>query len=146
MDSLRGKAYDEAAAKLLNADPEEIALVSTSHGLVNIAARGIAELADDLRHHHHQSGFIQVALPWCVMRREKKDRDRDHAKQDQDNRFTVDDFAALADERTRIIVVSTTWSGCNGRWASDMKAIGDFCQEKGIFLVVDAVQHWASPD
>ena len=40
MDSLRGKAYDEAA-KLLNADPEEIALVeSTSHGL-NIAARGI---------------------------------------------------------------------------------------------------------
>ena len=32
MDSLRGKAYDEAA-KLLNADPEEIALVeSTSHG------------------------------------------------------------------------------------------------------------------
>ena len=38
MDSLRGKAYDEAA-KLLNADPEEIALVeSTSHGL-NIAAQ-----------------------------------------------------------------------------------------------------------
>ena len=40
--------------------------------------------------------------------------------------------------RTRIIVMSTLeW--CNG-WASDMKAIGDFCQEKGIFLVVDAVQ------
>ena len=40
MDSLRGKAYDEAA-KLLNADPEEIALVeSTSHGL-NIAARTV---------------------------------------------------------------------------------------------------------
>ena len=35
MDSLRGKAYDEAA-KLLNADPEEIALVeSTSHGLTS---------------------------------------------------------------------------------------------------------------
>lgn len=50
----------------------------------------------------------------------------------------MDDFAALADERTRIIVMSTLeW--CNG-WASDMKAIGDFCQEKGIFLVVDAVQ------
>ena len=47
----------------------------------------------------------------------------------KDNRFTVDDFAALADERTRIIVMSTLeW--CNG-WASDMKAIGDFCQEKG---------------
>lgn len=39
MDSLRHKAYDEAC-RLLNADPEEIALVeSTSHGL-NIAAQG----------------------------------------------------------------------------------------------------------
>ena len=44
MDSLRSKAYVEAA-RLFNADPEEIALVeSTSHGL-NIAAQGI-ELAD----------------------------------------------------------------------------------------------------
>ena len=33
----------------------------------------------------------------------------------------------------------STLEWCNG-WASDMKAIGDFCQEKGIFLVVDAVQ------
>ena len=70
------------------------------------------------------------------MRREKKIEIR--VCKTKDNRFTVDDFAALADERTRIIVMSTLeW--CNG-WASDMKAIGDFCQEKGIFLVVDAVQ------
>ena len=134
MDSLRGKAYDEAA-KLLNADPEEIALVeSTSHGL-NIAARGI-ELADGDNIITTNLEFIQVALPWCVMRREKKIEIR--VCKTKDNRFTVDDFAALADERTRIIVMSTLeW--CNG-WASDMKAIGDFCQEKGIFLVVDAVQ------
>ena len=134
MDSLRGKAYDEAA-KLLNADPEEIALVeSTSHGL-NIAARGI-ELADGDNIITTNLEFIQVALPWCVMRREKKIEIR--VCKTKDNRFTVDDFAALADERSRIIVMSTLeW--CNG-WASDMKAIGDFCQEKGIFLVVDAVQ------
>ena len=134
MDSLRGKAYDEAA-KLLNADPDEIALVeSTSHGL-NIAARGI-ELADGDNIITTNLEFIQVALPWCVMRREKKIEIR--VCKTKDNRFTVDDFAALADERTRIIVMSTLeW--CNG-WASDMKAIGDFCQEKGIFLVVDAVQ------
>ena len=61
MDSLRGKAYDEAA-KLLNADPDEIALVeSTSHGL-NIAARGI-ELADGDNIITTNLEFIQVALP-----------------------------------------------------------------------------------
>ena len=107
---------------------------STSHGL-NIAARGI-ELADGDNIITTNLEFIQVALPWCVMRREKKIEIR--VCKTKDNRFTVDDFAALADERTRIIVMSTLeW--CNG-WASDMKAIGDFCQEKGIFLVVDAVQ------
>ena len=134
MDDKRHKAYVEAA-KLLNADLDEIALVeSTSHGL-NIAARGI-ELADGDNIITTNLEFIQVALPWCVMRREKKIEIR--VCKTKDNRFTVDDFAALADERTRIIVMSTLeW--CNG-WASDMKAIGDFCQEKGIFLVVDAVQ------
>ena len=50
-------------------------------------------------------------------RREKKIEIR--VCKTKDNRFTVDDFAALADERTRIIVMSTLeW--CNG-WASDMK-------------------------
>ena len=132
--ALRHKAYEEAQ-KLLNADPEEIALVeSTSHGL-NIAAQGI-ELQPGDNIITTNLEFIQVALPWCVMRREKKIEIR--VCKTKDNRFTVDDFAALADERTRIIVMSTLeW--CNG-WASDMKAIGDFCQEKGIFLVVDAVQ------
>ena len=39
------------------------------------------------------------------MRREKKIEIR--VCKTKDNRFTVDDFAALADERTRIIVMST---------------------------------------
>ena len=70
MDSLRNKAYEEAI-KLFNADPEEIALVeSTSHGL-NIAARGI-ELNDGDSIITTNLEFIQVALPWCLMRQEKK--------------------------------------------------------------------------
>ena len=134
MDARRNKAYTEAA-KLLNADIEEIALVeSTSHGL-NIAAQGIP-LADGDNIITTNLEFIQVALPWCVMRKEKNIDIR--VCKTADNRFRVEDFAALADEKTRIIVMSTLeW--CNG-WASDMKAIGDFCKEKGIFLVVDAVQ------
>ena len=40
MDNKRNKAYDEAC-KMLNADPEEIAIVeSTTHGL-NIAATSL---------------------------------------------------------------------------------------------------------
>ena len=134
MDALRGKAYFEAQ-KLLNADPEEIALVeSTTHGL-NIAAQGI-ELNNGDNIITTNLEFIQVALPWCVMRRNKDIEIR--VCKTTDNRFTVKNFAALADEKTRILVMSTIeW--CNG-WASDLKEIGDFCRKNGIFFVVDAVQ------
>lgn len=134
MDSMRHKAYEEAQ-KLLNADPEEIALVeSTSHGL-NIAAMGIPlEEGDNIITTNLE--FIQVALPWCVMRKDKKIEIR--VCKTEDNRFGAKDFAALADEKTKIIVISTLeW--CNG-WQTDLKDLGEFCKEKGIMLVVDAVQ------
>lgn len=80
--------------------------------------------------------FIQVALPWCVMRKEKKFEIR--VCKTEDNRFTAKDFAALADDRTKLIVMSTLeW--CNG-WQTDLKELGDFCKERKIMLVVDAVQ------
>ena len=134
MDSLRHKAYDEAA-KLLNADPEEIALVeSTSHGL-NIAAQGI-ELQDGDNIITTNLEFIQVALPWCVMRKDKNIDIR--VCKTEDNRFTAKDFAALVDDKTTLIVMSTLeW--CNG-WQTDLKELGDYCKEKGVYLVVDAVQ------
>ena len=134
MDSLRHKAYDEAA-KLLNADPEEIALVeSTSHGL-NIAAQGI-ELQDGDNIITTNLEFIQVALPWCVMRKDKNIDIR--VCKTEDNRFTAKDFAALVDDKTKLIVMSTLeW--CNG-WQTDLKELGDYCKEKGVYLVVDAVQ------
>ena len=119
MDSLRHKAYEEAA-KLLNADPEEIALVeSTSHGL-NIAAQGIPlEDGDNIITTNLE--FIQVALPWCVMRKEKDIEIR--VCKTPDERFAAKDFAALCDDRTRIIVMSTLeW--CNG-WQTDLKELGD---------------------
>ena len=134
LDDKRHKAYVEAA-KLLNADPEEIALVeSTSHGL-NIAAQGI-ELNDGDNIVTTNLEFIQVALPWCVIRKEKNIDIR--VCKPADERFTAAAFEPLVDDKTRILVMSTLeW--CNG-WQSDMKEIGDFCKERGIFLVVDAVQ------
>lgn len=134
MDNLRNKAYVEAI-RLFNADPEEIALVeSTSHGL-NIAARGI-ELNDGDSIITTNLEFIQVALPWCLMRHEKQIDIR--VCKTLDNRFRAADFAALADETTKVLVMSTVeW--CNG-WASDLAEIGAWCQENGIMFVVDAVQ------
>lgn len=134
MDAKRNKAYLEAQ-KLLNAEPEEIAIVeSTSHGL-NIAANGIA-LRDGDNILTTNLEFIQVALPWCVLRQEKQLDIR--VVKTPDNRFAAKDFAALCDGRTRAIVLSSVeW--CNG-WRMDLAELGAFCKARGIFLVVDAVQ------
>lgn len=134
MDNKRNKAYDEAC-KMLNADPEEIAIVeSTTHGL-NIAATSL-KLDDGDNVLTTNLEFIQVALPWCVMRKEKDIEVR--VVRAEDNRFTVEDFKKAADENTKLIVISSVeW--CSG-WRMDLKSIGQFCKENGIYLVVDAVQ------
>lgn len=134
MDSLRGKAYKEAA-KLLNADIEEIALVeSTSHGL-NIAATSLP-LKDGDNIITTNLEFIQVALPWCVMRNQKDIEIR--VAKAPENRFTVDVFKQYADENTKMIV-TTSVAWCSG-WRLNLKELGAWCKEKGIYLVVDGVQ------
>lgn len=134
MDGLRGKAYKEAA-RLLNADPEEIAIVeSTTHGL-NIAATSLP-LNDGDNMITTNLEFLQVAMPWCAMRHTKDIEIR--VCKTKDNSFTADDFAKLCDQHTKMIVISTVeW--CNG-WKMDLKELGEFCKKKGIWLVVDAVQ------
>lgn len=134
MDHKRDIAYEEAC-KLLNAHPDEIAVVeSTSHGL-NIAANGIP-LADGDNIITTNLEFIQVALPWCLIRREKQLDIR--IVKTPDSRFRAEDFEKLCDDRTRLIVLSSVeW--CNG-WKMDLREIGEMCKRRGIFLVVDAVQ------
>lgn len=135
MDAKRHKAYEEAA-KLLNADIEEIALVeSTTHGL-NIAATSIPLKAGD-KVLTTSLEFLQVAMPWCMM------RERQGIKVEiipgRNGRFETIDFENAIDEDTKIIVISSVeW--CNG-WKMDLKELGDLCKEKGIYLVLDAVQH-----
>lgn len=134
MDRKRQKAYLEGC-RLLNADPEEVAVVeSTSHGL-NIAANAI-ELTHGDNIVTTNLEFIQVALPWCMLRKEKNFEIR--VLKTPDSSFHVDDFKKICDEHTRIVVISSVeW--CNG-WRMNLKEIGEFCESKGIFLVVDAVQ------
>ncbi len=52
--------------------------------------------------------------------------------------ISVDDFAPLVDSRTRAVVVSSV------QWSSgfrlDLPALAQFCRDKDIFLVVDAIQ------
>jgi cysteine desulfurase/selenocysteine lyase len=134
MDEAREAARPEAA-RLINADTEEIALVeSTTHALT-IAARAVPlEPGDNLLVPDLE--FIQVPLAW---RQALGDR-APEIRLVPNLRGTVlpEAFAERMDERTRAVVLSSVqWS--NGTRV-DLAAIGALCRERGIFLIVDAIQ------
>ncbi len=121
-------------ARLVNADPSEIALLkNTSEGL-NVAANGIPFKAGDnvvvnLSEHPNniycwlnlQRRGVEVRwAPTCI------------------GVVTVEALAASVEARTRAQAIAMDTSAPGNR--NDVKALAAFCRERGIYTVVDAVQ------
>lgn len=134
MDEAR-EALRPEIARLIGASPDEIAIVeSTTHGLT-IAARAIPIdkgdniLVPDLE-------FLQVPLAW-------RQSAAAHAPEIRlvphvDGTLPVEAFADRIDRRTRAVVVSSVqWS--HG-YRCDLDALGRLCRDRGVLLVVDAIQ------
>jgi len=134
MDELRAAARP-LVARLINAREDEIALVeSTSHGLA-IAAQAVP-LAPGDQVLVAAPEFMEVAIPWCQLR--ERDGIELIVVPHRDGRLTVDRFAACITPKTRLVVVSSVqWS--HG-FRIDMAALSALCRERGIWLVVDAIQ------
>ena len=134
MDDQRAAARP-LIAQLINAREDEIALVeSTSQGLA-IAAEAVPLAAGD-RVLVAAPEFMEVAIPWCQL------RDRAGVElavvPHRDGRLLVDDFAAHMTPRTRLVVVSSVqWS--HG-YRIDLAALSALCRQRGVWLVVDAIQ------
>lgn len=137
MDMLRAEPIEQAAL-LLRAPAENIALIeSTTHGL-NIAAnalgpeilgRGDNVLIADTE-------FLQVAIPWEMKRKHAGALVR--PVRSDAGVLTTEAFERAVDARTRAICVSSVqW--CTGN-RLDMRALGELCRDRGIWLIVDAIQ------
>ena len=134
MDDMRARARPEIA-RLINAGEDEVALVeSTTHGL-SIAAnslpleRGDRVLLCDLE-------FMQVAVPWC-QKREEAGIEIDVVPH-RNGEVRIEDIADRIGARTRVVSISSVqWS--NG-YRSDLGALGALCRDRGVWLVVDAIQ------
>ncbi|HEY7616720.1 MAG TPA: aminotransferase class V-fold PLP-dependent enzyme [Terriglobales bacterium] len=133
MDQMRSAARP-AAASLINAHEDEIALVeSTTHGLTLAAASiplesGDRVLLSDLE-------FLEVAVPW--VQRQKQGIEIDVVPNRQ-GEVRVEDFAGRITPRTRVLAISSVqW---NNGYRIDLNAFSKLCRERGIWLVVDAIQ------
>src|SRR5437588_3623524 len=135
MDEMRAAARP-AAGRLINAHDDEIALVeSTTHGLT-LAAQSIPlepgdrVLISDLE-------FLEVAVPW-VQKTARKEGIEIDVVANRNGEVRVEDFAERLTPRTRVVAVSTVqWT--NG-YRLDLAALSRLCHERGIWLVVDAIQ------
>ncbi len=134
MDAMRSAARPQLA-KLINADEEDIALVeSTTHALNLVAnaiplKRGDRVVLCDLE-------FLEVAVPW-VQKRDTVGIEIDTVP-NRDGQVLIEDIEAAITADTRVVAISSVqWS--NG-FRCDLDALSRLCRERGVFLVVDAVQ------
>ncbi len=135
MDAEREPPRQEAA-RLLNAHPDEIAIVeSTTYGL-NVAAFNV-DLGPQDNIVFCDLEFPQVTIPWLV--RQKAIGFEIRVVANRDGRVLPEDVAAQVDSRTKAVILSSVqWS--NG-FKCDLAKMSEIAHAKGALLIVDAVQH-----
>jgi cysteine desulfurase/selenocysteine lyase len=121
-------------ARLINADPGEVAFVKNTSEGISIVANGIDwkpgdnVVVPDIE-------FPANVYPWWNLKRLGVETRFVHAV---DGRVLFDDLTAQVDGRTRLISISSV--ECNSGFRTDLNRIGVFCKEQGILFCVDAIQ------
>jgi selenocysteine lyase/cysteine desulfurase len=138
MDAMRSAAR-APLAKLINASEDDIALMERTTQGLNLVAAAIALNSGD-RVVVSDLEFVAVALPWVQQRREigiKID-----VVPNRDGQILIDDIEAAITANTRVVAISTVqWS--NG-FLCDLDALSRLCRERGVFLIVDAIQQFGA--
>jgi selenocysteine lyase/cysteine desulfurase len=135
MDERRAAARPQAA-RLINASEDEIALVeSTTHGLSIAAAalplqQGDRVVLCDLE-------FLQLAVPWC--QQQKAIGIEIDVVPHRHGMIRVEDIAERITAKTKVVAISSVqWT--NG-FRCDLNTLSALCRDRGVWLVVDAIQH-----
>jgi len=126
------EACRAAAARLIGAQPDEVALVpNTSAGLATVAAGLHAAPGENIvipEREFPSNVYPWMALPGVEVRQVPK----------RDGRLLADEVARCVDSRTRAVSVSfVDW--LTGH-RPDLKAIGKVARHYGALFVVDAIQ------
>lgn len=134
MDTMRSAARPQIA-RLINADEEDIALVeSTTHGLNLVAAAIPSQRCDRVLISDLE--FLEVALPW-LQKRDEIGIAIDVLRS-REGKLLVEDVDAAITRDTRIVAVSSVqW---NNGFRCDLDALSRLCRDRGVFLIVDAIQ------
>ena len=124
----------QALAQLINATPEEIALVQNTAEGINIAAHAIPFRPGD-NVVFCDMEYPANVYPWMnLARRGVEARIIPH----REGGLALDDLEEYVDERTKVVAASSVEFLTGFR--NDLEGIGQFCKARGIYFVVDAIQ------
>lgn len=125
----------KTVARLINATPEEIAMVqNTSHGL-NLVAQSLPFRSGD-NIIFCDMEFPSNVYPWMLLERQKGVEAR--CIPHDGGGLTVEALEAHADRRTRAVAVSSVEFLTGFR--TDLRAIGEWCRAHGAYFIVDGIQ------
>lgn len=139
LDGLRA-----AAAKLMKTSVDNLAFVKNTSEGMNMIANGYRfQKGDQIITYMNE--YPANYYPWKLQERRGvelvllPDRDIEGTvPKGKPGGWTMADLEALVTEKTRIISISHVQF--TSGFAADLKKLGDFCQARGIHLVVDAAQ------
>lgn len=122
------------AATLIGANPDEIAFTKgTSEGL-SLVANGLSwQKGDNVVIANCE--FPSNVFPWQALRGAGV---QVRMVLEEDGRVPLDRMMEAIDSRTRVVSISSIQYASGFR--ADLATLGEFCQSKGVFLCVDAIQ------
>ncbi len=121
-------------ARMIGSSPEEVAFIkNTSEGISFIAAGFPWKEGDNLITANVE--FPSNVYPWMRLSSHNVEVRMVPARE---GRVRKEDLFAACDGKTRLIALSSV-EFANGH-RNDLPGIGEFCQKKGIFFFVDAIQ------
>lgn len=128
------EATRQRAAKIIGAQPTEVALVPNTTAGIGLVAEGIDWRAGD-NIVSFAGEFPSNKFPW--MNLASRGVDVRTVPLDQ-GAAHADRLAQYCDDRTRLITAS--WVGYATGWRIDVDAVSRFCQSRGILFFLDAIQ------
>jgi selenocysteine lyase/cysteine desulfurase len=124
----------QTAARMIGADPREIALIRNTTEGINLAAEGFPWLdGDNLVIPADE--FPANQYPWMNLAHRGVETRRVPTNQ---GRLDLDRIADACDDRTRI--VSASWVSFASGWRNDLDQLAELAHRAGALLFVDAIQ------
>lgn len=123
-----------AAARLINANAAEIALVPNTTSGINLVAQGYPWQAGD-NVVTLANEFPSNQYPWLSLASSGVETRRVEVP---DGRVDLQQVEDACDERTRILAIS--WVGYASGWRIDVDEVSELCRRRGCLLMLDAIQ------